>query len=64
MARSSQMSVQKRQRERKKAEQAELKREQKRRNAAAERPAGGHVADRNELEGYGVQPTFASTGDE
>jgi hypothetical protein len=64
MGRSSQMSVQKRQRERKKAEQAELKREQKRRNAEDERPAGGHVADRSELEGYGVVPTFASTGDE
>jgi hypothetical protein len=58
------MSVQKRQRERKKAEQAELKREQKRRNAENENSAGGHVADANELAGYGVTPTFASTGDE
>jgi hypothetical protein len=64
MARSSQASVQKRQRERKKAEQAELKREQKRRNAEEGRPAGGHVADANELAGYGIVPTFASTGDE
>jgi hypothetical protein len=64
MARSSQMSVQKRQRERKKAEQAELKREQKRRNADEDRPAGGHVADADELAGYGVTPTFGSTDDE
>jgi hypothetical protein len=52
------MSVQKRQRERKKAEQAELKRATRRRSDGAERPAGGQVAERSDLEGYGVLPTF------
>ena len=55
MARSKQMSVQKRQRERKKAEQAELKRAAaKRRAQGDEGPQGGQVADRADLEGYGV----------
>jgi hypothetical protein len=61
MARSKQMSVQKRQRERKKAEQAELKRAQRRRTDGEARPAGGHVADEAELEGYGVTPTFSDS---
>jgi hypothetical protein len=52
------MSVQKRMRERKKAEQAELKRAARRRANGAERPAGGQVAERSDLEGYGVVPTF------
>ena len=56
MARSSRMSVQKRQRERKKAEQAELKRTARKND---DRPAGGQVAERADLEGYGVIPTFS-----
>jgi hypothetical protein len=53
------MSVQKRQRERKKAEQAEQKRAARRRSDGAEKPAGGQVAERSDLEGYGVIPTFS-----
>jgi len=54
------MSVQKRLRERKKAEQAELKRAARRRSkGAADRPAGGQVAERADLEGYGALPTFS-----
>jgi hypothetical protein len=53
------MSVQKRMRERKKAEQAEQKRAARRRPDGAERPAGGQVAERSDLEGYGVIPTFS-----
>jgi hypothetical protein len=49
------MSVQKRLRERKKAEQAELKRATRK---TGEREPGGQVADRADLEGYGVIPTF------
>jgi hypothetical protein len=65
MARSKQMSVQKRQRERKKAEQAELKRAAaKRRAQDDERPAGGQVADRSDLEGYGVLPSSSEARDE
>jgi hypothetical protein len=54
MARSSKMSVQKRARERKKAERAELKRASRQRAEGEEVPRGGHVADRAELESYGV----------
>jgi hypothetical protein len=55
MARSSKMSVLKRQRERKKAEKAALKREQKARREP-EDEAGGpdQVATREDLEGYGL----------
>ena len=53
MARSSRMSVQKRLRERKKAEKAELKRGT-RRQPESEREPGTQVAGRDELEGYGV----------
>ena len=56
---SNRMSVQKRIRERKKAEQAEQKRAARRRSDGAERPAGGQVAERADLEGYGVIPTFS-----
>jgi hypothetical protein len=59
MARSKRMSVQKRLRERKKAEQAELKRMTRLRPEGAERPAGGQVADRADLEGYGVVPMLS-----
>jgi hypothetical protein len=60
MARSNRMSVQKRLRERKKAEAAELKRMSRRRPEGEEKPAGGQVAERADLEGYGVIPTFSS----
>jgi hypothetical protein len=53
------MSVQKRLRERKKAEKAELKRMTQRLAADQERPAGGQVAVRADLEAYGVIQTFS-----
>ena len=59
MARSKRMSVQKRMRERKKAEKAELKRVTQRRPADVEREAGSQVAARADLEAYGVIPTFS-----
>ena len=59
MARSNRMSVQKRLRERTKAEAAELKRVTSRRSDGAEKPPGGQVAERADLEGYGVIPTHA-----
>ena len=55
MARSSKMSVQKRARERKKAEQAELKRAT-RAAETGEGSRGGQVADRADLDSYGVRP--------
>jgi hypothetical protein len=55
MARSSKMSAQKRLRERQKAEKAEAKREA-RRTAQSEREPGARVAQREDLEGYGVVP--------
>ena len=56
MARSTKMSVQKRARERKKAEQAELKRAMRgRRPDAEEGSRGGQVADSADLESYGVR---------
>jgi len=60
MARPTKMSVQKRLRERKKSEAAELKRAAKRSADGAEKPAGGQVAEREDLEGYGVIPTSSS----
>ena len=57
MARSNRMSVQKRLRERKKAEQAELKRVTSRRSGGAPADAD-RVAKRSDLEAYGVLPTF------
>ena len=53
MARASKMSVIKRQRERKKAEKAALKREEKEMRRAAD-SAGETVATRTDLEGYGL----------
>jgi len=50
------MSVQKRARERKKAEQAELKRATRRRPDSEEVSRGGQVADRADLDSYGIQP--------
>ncbi|HXK25950.1 MAG TPA: hypothetical protein VMS55_25005 [Myxococcota bacterium] len=64
MARSSKMSVQKRARERKKAEQAELKREARRRADTGEVPRGGHVADRADLDSYGVGSTTSDPRDD
>ena len=57
MARPTKMSVQKRLREQKKSERAESKRAQ--RAAQGEKPGGGQVAERDELESYGVTPTFS-----
>ena len=54
MARSNRMSVQKRLREKKKAEAAALKREGRLHKEPDESGGGGGVADRDELEGYGV----------
>ncbi len=58
MARSKRMSVQKRLREKKKAEAAALKRmeriERARREPVEAPPTGGTVAAREDLEGYGV----------
>jgi len=48
------MSVNKRLRERKKAEKAELKREQRKLAGSAEREPGTQVAAPEDLEGYGV----------
>ena len=50
------MSVQKRARERKKAEQAELKRATRRRSDTEEVSRGGQVADRADLDSYGIHP--------
>lgn len=59
MARSKGLSAQKRLRERKKAEKAELKRELRRVAAQTEREPGAQVAARKDLEGYGVIPREA-----
>ena len=64
MARSKKMSVQKRMRERKKAEQAELKRATRRRGDAGDVPRGGHVADRADLDSYGVGSAPSDTRDD
>jgi hypothetical protein len=54
MARVNRMSVQKRLRERKKAEKAELKREMRGRPPEEEPEDTGDVASRDDLEGYGL----------
>jgi hypothetical protein len=59
MARVNRMSVQKRLRERKKAEKAELKREMRNRRGSEsedeeERTGSSAVATRDDLEGYGL----------
>ncbi len=64
MARSTRMSVQKRLRERKKAEKAELKRMAKSRPEDTERPAGTQVAEHSDLEAYGAIPTFSDSSSE
>lgn len=65
MARSTRMSVQKRLRERKKAEKAELKRMSKKTPPEdEERPAGSQVAEHSDLEAYGAIPTFSDSNGE
>ena len=64
MARSSKMSVQKRARERKKAEQAELKRATRLREDTGEVSRGGQVADRADLDSYGVGSAASDARDE
>jgi len=54
MARASKTSVLKRQRERKKAEKAELKREMRKGKEAEPRETTNQVATRDDLEGYGL----------
>ncbi len=54
MARASRMSVQKRQREQKKAEKAAFKREQRKTSEPRNSEGATRVADRDELEGYGA----------
>lgn len=58
MGRPTKMSVQKRLREQKKSEKAQLKREAHRDSNGTGKPAGGKVAERSDLEGYGVIPAF------
>ena len=64
VARSTKMSVIKRQRERKKAEKAALKREEKDQRRAAV-SSGEEVATRSDLEAYGIVtgPTEESEDD-
>ena len=64
MARPSKMSMQTRMREQKKAEQAELKRATRRRADGGEAPRGGQVADRADLESYGVLPAAPDPRDD
>ncbi len=54
MANRSKMSVLKRQRERKKAEKAALKREQRSRGESSAEGEGAPVANREDLEAYGI----------
>ncbi|MBW2448378.1 MAG: hypothetical protein JRG83_21005 [Deltaproteobacteria bacterium] len=59
MARRSRMSVQKRKRERDKAERASMKREERSTKEPREEPAEGGealVATESDLEGYGLGP--------
>lgn len=55
MAKSSRMSVQKRKREREKAEKAAIKRERRYRKEPEDRD--NPVATRDDLEGYGILPS-------
>jgi len=54
MARKSRMSVMKRQRERKKAEKAAIKREERQQRESGANGDGTPVATSEDLEGYGV----------
>ena len=64
MARKNKMSVLKRQRERKKAEKAALKREvRSKREPAPEGDPSSQIATRDDLDGYGVL-TESGDGDE
>jgi hypothetical protein len=58
------MSVNKRLRERKKAEKAELKREQRKLAGQAEREPGTPVAAPEDLEGYGILVTRGGDADD
>jgi hypothetical protein len=58
------MSVQKRRRELKKAEQAEQKRATRQRADGESVPRGGQVADRADLDSYGVTPKASDARDE
>jgi hypothetical protein len=58
------MSVQKRLRERKKAEKAELKRMAKRRPDDEERSSGTQVAEHADLEAYGMVPSGSESRNE
>jgi hypothetical protein len=60
MAKKSKMSVLKRQRERKKAEKAAMKREVR---GQKDRPESD-VATQEDLEGYGLGPDSAGSGEE
>ena len=62
MAQSSKMSAQKRARERKRLEQAELKRAKRRNTPEGSR--GGQVADRADLDSYGVPAKPSDTRDD
>jgi hypothetical protein len=64
VARSSKMSVQKRMRERKKTEQAEAKRAARQRADSEEVSRGGQVADRADLDSYGVLPASSDSRDD
>jgi len=64
VARSTKMSVQKRLREQKRAEQAEQKRATRRRADAEDAPRGGQVADRADLDSYGVLPPASDPRDD
>ena len=57
MARSNRMSVQKRKREREKAEKAAIKRERRFQKPPEDDEREDAVATRSDLEGYGVIPT-------
>lgn len=56
MARASKMSVQKRQRERQKAEKAALKREQRARREPTTGEPSDQLPTREDLEAYGIVP--------
>ena len=61
MARSNRMSAQKRLREKKRAEAAELKRMEKARRKETEESDGGAVASADDLAGYGLVTSSEGT---
>lgn len=64
MAKSNRMSVQKRKREREKAEKAAIKRERRVRKPPEASERDTPVATRDDLEGYGVLPAAPEEEDE